>query len=282
MINEGKINRYGEIERRNISIHIQKGFFHIMDQKEHKERRSMSVKSTGINFASQNIPVYIEKSLKYFNKRTEGETYGFLESNKDIAYEVFLSMILGEAVLSKTPMIDYTVVESGEVVQMSAIDAYRLLCPYCMQNGFIPVNILFPFLVDYGLTPRNSRIKKNIDAVHRGMLKFIDSGDLDGTIYKNLQDSVGNNELALHDALMLMFGAFDTTSYALSEAQYLLSKHPETVKELKAEIQKEIFDGAKTYKLADLATKLTNDKIHECEKLGWFLKEALRLAPPAP
>lgn len=70
--------------------------------------------------------------------------------------------------------------------------------------------------------------------------------------------------------LAIMFAGHHTSGVTFSWTSVLLSQHPAWLEELRAE-QKEILGDR---------TEVTLDDLHAMEKLGWTIKEVLRLYPP--
>jgi len=120
------------------------------------------------------------------------------------------------------------------------------------------------------LSPTYRRSRKGLETLLRTFLELVPERrkgggeDLFSRMCK-LEDA--DDEAIVRSTITIMFGAFDTTSAAMTSMGYLVAKHPEWQEKLRAEAM-EAGDGP-----LDVAT-MRGMKHHE-----WVWKETLRLVP---
>lgn len=83
------------------------------------------------------------------------------------------------------------------------------------------------------------------------------------------------------NVLVFLLAGFDTTSTTLSYSFYILATHSEELKKLQNEIDKHLGGNIETTETPDEADFINYETINELEYLDLFLKEVLRMYPPA-
>ena len=129
-------------------------------------------------------------------------------------------------------------------------------------------------------TPRNRRMTKAIGAIDKLLYGIIkarrESGesrdDLLGTLLSAQDDGgTGMSDKQLRDeAVTLFLAGHETTSLALSNTLYLLSKYPDAARRVREEIKSLVGDRLPCA-----------EDVKQLEYTGWVLKESMRLYPPA-
>lgn len=77
-----------------------------------------------------------------------------------------------------------------------------------------------------------------------------------------------------------MFGGHQTSAKTLTSIMLYIKRYPKWEQLIKTEITEIIFENGK-YSSKDLWTWLTGDLLDNCLKTSFFIKEVLRIAPPA-
>jgi len=80
--------------------------------------------------------------------------------------------------------------------------------------------------------------------------------------------------------MSFMFGGHETNSRSLASMMLYIKWYPQWEKEIKEEINEVVLENGK-FSSKDLKTWLTGDLLERCFKTSFFVKEVLRIAPPA-
>lgn len=273
----GKIDRWG---------HHQKSFGRMalgsFDQNKSdaswKERRDAFTRAIGINFASQYIPLMIEKVNKEFKKWKEEETIMFDHSMKTITFEIITDILFGKEIKQKVGTLKYKHFD-GKMKDMDLQEFFVTLTTDCFKATKLVPSILFPFLIYHNLFNPNNIIHENIQVLWKTLRKFLDNNEDPKSIYSQVlaKDNSLDKDMLMKDMITLYFAGHDTSSHAISSLMYYLKKYPKYYDICFKEVSNElgVTDRSKVDELIEI-TKLDN-----MDQLNYTMKEALRYDNPA-
>lgn len=161
-------------------------------------------------------------------------------------------------------------------------DSLEKLSIDCTFASLRPLNVIFPWLVEYDIGEFNKINTKNSDDVVRVIKNFLETAnDWDSVYFKVLEAEKGLDKTQVFkDVMSFMFGGHETNSWTLTSILLYLKWYPEWEQIIWSEINEVIFENGK-YSEKDLWTWLTGDILENCFKTSCFIKEILRVAPPA-
>ena len=161
----------------------------------------------------------------------------------------------------------------GTVQRVSLKDLFMKTVQEVQLSGFRPINLVFPFIRRNHFGAENRRIYRNIESTKEGFRQFLKATKDTESIYKQIESLYTDQEKLLDDLLVLLFAGHDTTSHAITASIYLMLKHPDKQKIVKEELEAALAGR----KIEDLNLQEIND----LEYCGKFIRETLRLDPPA-
>jgi cytochrome P450 len=154
------------------------------------------------------------------------------------------------------------------------------ICEDCESVSMKMVNVMFPQLIDYNLGTENRRITRNNNEIGRVLKKFLQENEDKTSVYCQVVDQIKNKDQVFQDCISMLVGGHETTFLIFSSALYCLKKYPECYENLMAEIHEKLLENGK-YTSKDIAELINPEKLDELEYLSFFLKEVIRMHPPA-
>ena len=145
------------------------------------------------------------------------------------------------------------------------------------EGFFNPKGKIFQFLADYDLIDPYKTNAKNTNTYYTSLVKYLDNCEDQDSVYHELYKS-GNftKHECVMDALLMLFGGFDTSSRCLSGAICLLKKNPDKLDKLLHELKE-----SKIANITDRPQDEYKTIYNECDYLTFVLKESLRVDSPA-
>ena len=257
------------------------GIGQIPSNESWKERRETFMKVIGINYASRYIPTFV-KYLKFnLDKIKPGIIADVSQLANTISFEIILAIIFGNDIEEKLDHCNYED-NQGNVKRMKLFDCVMSITNDCNSAAAKVMNVLFPEFVDYDIGTQNARNTRNSNEVVRVLKKFINESEDQTSVYHTVTNKLGiDGRYTFQDSMSLLFGGHETTSKTLCSVLFFLKKYPNHLITLKKELKQVLLEDGEldTVNYSQLFDK---NKLDNLEFLTMFLKETLRINPPAP
>lgn len=184
-----------------------------------------------------------------------------------IAFEVICEILFGEDIRHKLDLANYTH-SSGKVEQTRLYECLTKISKDCSMASLDSVNLLFPYMIDYGIGKENKRNNLNSYEYERIIRNICERSKDTQSVYNQiLNTGEFTKELLFKDLMIVLFGGYETASRSLCGALYQAKKHPEYEAKLKQEINEVLLENGK-FTIADLENILTLEKLDEMEYLS--------------
>ena len=108
-------------------------------------------------------------------------------------------------------------------------DSLERLSIDCTFASLRPLNVVFPWLVEYDIGAFNKINTKNSDDVVRVIKNFLENGEDKDSVYHWVieADKTLSKEHVFKDTMSFMFGGHETNSRALISIMLYLKRYPE-------------------------------------------------------
>lgn len=193
----------------------------------------------------------------------------------EIAFNISIRAIFGDGVLQEVSAIEMEDHITGELKTMSFYEGVQELIEGCFDSTFSPVRVIFPTLVKFNIGKANHRNVRNAERMHAALEKMAELSENASFLEETLMSKRSIDKAsALHDFIVVIFGAMDLPSKWLSQILLRFKRSPEFLAKITAELDEHFPDiGESPEKLGELLTIESLDKL---EYLSRFLKETLR------
>lgn len=243
-----------------------------------KDRRDTSMRTLGINFASNYIGDLVSIIDRNLSTWKVGDHIDFTDAFSCIEFQFTAHLLFGLDFVLEDSRFNYLTadgqfenVNMQQILRKLAIDSFG--CLYDLKGA------VFPFLNDYNLCEPFTTVMKNVKELERGLKDFL-SKTTDKTSYYSkvkAMDMFTEKEL-IADLLILLFAGVDTTAHAVVSNLYFASKNPECANKCR-----ESYEQNGITKNGVLQKEmLIIEKLDECEYSEYFIKESFRLDHTAP
>ena len=237
-------------------------------------RRKTILKTMGINFASQYIPMMM-KTVDDWSKEVKFNVS--LDLSKEmgiITFRIITKILFGNDI-DMLGKVKYISPSDHKEEHLILEEFYSKISRDQFIAYLSPKGKIFSFLTKYNLVEPYKSNVRNITNLINSLREFVKlSSDKESVYHKIMSLKVIDAETVLKDTAFLLFAGFDTTSKSICSTLYLLKKHPEVLAKLKSSL-----DSAGILKLnIDDETKLKTI-FEECDYLTYVVKESLRIDP---
>ena len=243
-----------------------------------KNRRETLTKTIGVNFATRFIPIFLrhcEQEVRTFKKE---QVVSMSDYANTITFEIIWEILFGWDIRDKLDLVNYT----NSNGQLEKVNLYECLMKISHDWSFAamnPMNVIFPWLVHYGIGSENKRNNKNSDEFERVIKDVCEKSEDNNSVYKQVLNTGQFDKVQVYkDIMTLLFAGHETTSKSLCSAMYQLKKHPEIEAKLRRELHEVLLDNGKNT-VEDLSLILCHEKLDKLEYLTCFVKEVLRHDP---
>ena len=240
------------------------------------ERRKVILRTMGINFASQYIPMIIQTVDNWARDVKFNVSLNLSNEMGKITFRIITKILFGKDI-DKLGSINYVSPFDGREEKLRLEDFYSKIGYDQFRAYLSPKGKIFGFLANLNLVEPYKTNSRNIQELCKVLRNFVNvSTDKESVYQKIISLNTLDIEDVFKDMVFLLFAGFDTTSKAVSSTLYLLKKYPETMKKLKSAL-----DTSGILKLKfDDESKL-NEMYSECDYLSYVTKESLRIDPTA-
>lgn len=121
------------------------------------------LKNVGINYASRFIPIMCDTLELFVSKWKKGEEINMSREASCLTLDIICKILFGQDLHEQLEKCQYTNPNTGEVQTLEMHDALEKISIDCSFASIIPLNIIFPWLVQYDIGKLNSTNTKNGD-----------------------------------------------------------------------------------------------------------------------
>jgi cytochrome P450 len=184
-----------------------------------------------------------------------------------------ISMILFGEDIHKMKLLDYKIAD-GTLEKQDLHTACLNVFDESVKTFFTPLNLVFPFCIDWNIGTANRRNNRNANEVRSKLYTFLESSEIQNSTYHwVLRNGVKKGE-AIYDTFSFFFGGHDTSAKTICSVLFTLKKQPEWEKWLKKEVENTFGTNPRVEDFMDA------EKVNEMQGLNIFMKEIFRLTPP--
>ena len=245
-----------------------------------KKRRETLTKTIGVNFATRFIPIFLRHCEQEVRTFKTGQVISMSDYANVITFEIIWEILFGWDIRDKLDLVNYTDT-NGNIEKVNLYQCLMKISHDCSFAAMNPMNVIFPWLVHYGIGSENRRNNKNSDEFERVIKDVWEKSEDNHSVYNQVLNTGEFDKVQVYkDIMTLLFAGHETTSKSLCSALFQLKKNPDIEKKLRKELNEVLLENGKN-KIEDLHLILGHEKLDKLEYLTWFVKEVLRHDLPA-
>ena len=249
---------------------------HIPTNEKYKVIRSEFMKSLGFNEISKRIPDIWDIFERLTCSWREGEQPNLILPIQEITFEVINHLLFGSD--SFQIMKNWKYYEpNGTETTLEFGMFFRKIVDDWIKNYFSLWYKLFPFLADHSLMQPFKTDKKNIDNLNLYLKEFIRlTKDNQSGLTKMIENGLLSIEEITESIKSFLGAGSETSARCVCSIVYYLNKYPKWYDKLIQELK-----SWKVLKEDGSLDCISKEAISDCDYLGYVVKEALRIDPPA-
>ena len=245
------------------------------DDKWNTRRKEMT-KIIGMNFCSKHIPMMIETMDKHLEVRPLNEEIDLTELLTVVAFDIIAKIFFGQDIIDNMDKMEYICPHTGKKSMLKFQEFYPKTVHDEIQGFLNPKGKILAFLARYKLVEPYKTNAKNTATYYTSLVKYLDNcKDQDSVYYELYKSGNFTKHECVMDALMMLFGGFDTSSRVISGALCLLKKNTDKLEKLLHELEE-----CKIANITDRPQNQYKSIYNECDYLNFVLKESLRIDSP--
>ena len=239
-------------------------------------RRKEMIKKLAINNCSKYIPMMIEIVDKNIQNTPTNHEIDIIQFFSRITIEAVTKIFFGQSITEKMKEIAYICPKTGKKSTKKFHEFYPQIISNEFEAFIDPKGKLFSFLVEYKLVEPYITNAKNLEACYNALAEYLETSlDKDSVYFLLYSSKQYTKHECIMDALMMIFGGFDTSAHSLASMVRLLKRNPDKYDKLMKELDR--------YQITKL-DKVPKDEyktiFEECDYLSFVTKEAMRLDGP--